>query len=143
MVEKFKVCYSSVSIDTNYNQKGDLFNKLYVNFVEGEEFFRCGEFLEFAEKKLLKIKHPNIDLATIQNLNVSDNINSVECCVDSNKYGEKFYLLVNFGTRYGFQIPIKGSEFDIISELYRIKNVVSVSKVVSTVVPVSSTKTNK
>ena len=75
---KNKVNYKNITLDTNVNKDGELYNKLYVNFNEGDKPYRLGEFLSFAEKVFLKEKY-NLDGLTIRCFDLLDSIKTTSC----------------------------------------------------------------
>lgn len=118
---KNKVKFLNVSILTDNNKDGNLGSRLFIFFERnGEEYYAITDFLTFTEKKLLKNKYPKIDFDSVNETDITNNIQYVEAVKEENRYGVKQYLNVHFDIGYDRKINIENDKYFLIMQLYSI-----------------------
>lgn len=119
-MKTFKLNFENVSIDTGINKDNEKFNRVYVNFSKIEDkMYRVGEFLSFAELQILKMQCPNIDLETIQEVDISKFIKQVSLVSEENKFGIRRYLNIEFGFGYVKKINLENDDYFLILTCYK------------------------
>ena len=116
---KTRINFETISIDTNNNKEGQLYNKLYVNFDNSKDnYYRIGEFLSFPEKRFLKERY-NYDFDSIKESDITNNIQYIEVCKDESRYGIKLYLNVHFDIGYDKKINIENDDYFLLVNSYK------------------------
>ena len=119
---KVLTIYENINIDIKVNVNGELSRRLIVNFDNNpNDYYRIGEFLEFAERKLLSMKY-GINFDEENMIDISNHITSVCAVEETSKYGVKNYLLGHFDIGYDFKIDIKNADFKVLSLYFNKKN---------------------
>lgn len=114
---KQKVNFNSVEVNTALNEEGKIYSMLFVNLTGGDNPYRVNEFLKFAEKQLLNIKH-GINIEELKTENVSKYIASVSVVKDKSRYGEKKYLEVIFTCSMSKKISLEDGDYQYISQCF-------------------------
>ena len=131
-----KIDFEKVEINTNIGKDDKIFNLLAIQVSEKLEINVC-YFFSNMEKILLSQKY-GYDFATIQRVDISKNIKSVELVKEENKFGIKQYIVVHFDIGYDLRIKnIPADKFFILVDMFnldkkeqaeRLKNLKSVEK---------------
>lgn len=117
-MQKVKVKFLSVDVDTALNENGEVYNMLFVNFAKGQNPYRENEFISFKEKIFLSEKE-KLDLNTIQTQDITNNIGDIMLCKDKNRYGEKKFLEIPFKCGYIKKISLEDDSYFMINSMYR------------------------
>lgn len=131
-----KIDFEKIEINTNIGKDEKIFNLLAIQVSEKLEINIC-YFFSNMEKILLSQKY-GYDFATIQRVDISKNVKSVELVKEENKFGIKQYIVVHFDIGYDLRIKnIPADKFFILVDMFnldkkeqaeRLKNLKSVEK---------------
>ena len=131
-----KIDFEKIEINTNIGKDNKIFNLLAIQVSEKLDINVC-YFFSNMEKILLSQKY-GYDFATIQRVDISKNIKSVELVKEENKYGIKQYIVVHFDIGYDLRIKnISADKFFILVDMFnldkkeqaeRLKNLKNVEK---------------
>ena len=131
-----KIDFEKIEINTNIGKDNKIFNLLAIQVSEKLDINVC-YFFSNMEKILLSQKY-GYDFATIQRVDISKNIKSVELVKEENKYGIKQYIVVHFDIGSDLRIKnISADKFFILVDMFnldkkeqaeRLKNLKNVEK---------------
>ena len=131
-----KIDFEKIEINTNIGKDEKIFNLLAIQVSEKLEINIC-YFFSNMEKILLSEKY-GYDFATIQRVDISKNVKSVELVKEENKFGIKQYIVVHFDIGYDLRIKnIPADKFYVLSTMFnldkkeqeeRLKNLKNVAK---------------
>ena len=119
---KVKVNCENVVIDVKTNVNGELSRRIVVNFDNNpSDYYRLGEFLEFAERKLLTMKH-SMNFDEVALTDVTKFVSGVFVEENKTKYGTSYNVYVHFECGLDVKIPCTQADFRILTSFYNANN---------------------
>lgn len=115
---KVNLNYIDIEIDVKTNTLGELSRRLVINFEKDPvDYYRLGEFLEFAERRLIKMKYA-VDFDSVGTIDVSKHVSVASVVEEKNKYGTKYYVNIHFDCGLDKQIPCTQADFRMLTMCY-------------------------